>query len=75
MIVDQLGQIYMAEWGNNRVMRWCKGAKQGTIVVSGNGKGEQSHQFNGPRDLSFDQQGNMYILDFGNNRIQKFEVA
>ena len=75
MIVDQLGQIYMAEWGNNRVMRWCKGAKQGAIVVSGHGKGEQSNQLRTPRGLSFDGQGNLYIFDYDNHRIQKFEIA
>jgi sugar lactone lactonase YvrE len=74
VIVDQLGQIYVADDDNHRVMRWCKGAKEGTIVVGGNGKGEQSNQFSGPTGLSFDRQGNLYVADWGNNRIQKFEI-
>jgi DNA-binding beta-propeller fold protein YncE len=74
VIVDQLGQIYVADGGNDRVVRWCKGAKEGTIVVGGNGKGEQSNQLNTPRGLSFDRQGNLYVVDCGNHRIQKFEV-
>ncbi|CAF0943510.1 unnamed protein product, partial [Rotaria sordida] len=29
-------------------MRWHKGAKQGTVIVGGNGKGEEANQFNDP---------------------------
>jgi sugar lactone lactonase YvrE len=74
LIVDQLGQIYVADLGNDQVMRWCKGGKEGTIVVGGNRKGQQSNQLNGPRGLSFDRQGNLYVADYGNHRIQKFEI-
>jgi DNA-binding beta-propeller fold protein YncE len=74
VIVDQLGQIYVADGGNDRVVRWCKGAKEGTIVVGGNGKEEQSNQFNYPTDLSFDRQGNFYVVDQWNHRVQKFEI-
>jgi sugar lactone lactonase YvrE len=74
VIVDPLGQIYVADWDNDRVMRWCKGAKEGTIVVGGNGRGEQTNQFHGPAGLSFDRQGNLYVTDFSNHRIQKFEI-
>lgn len=47
----------MADWGNDRVMRWC----EGTIVVGGNGEGEQVHKLNGPTGLSFDGEGNLYV--------------
>jgi sugar lactone lactonase YvrE len=55
-------------------MRWCKGAKEGTIVVGGNGEGEQSNQLYYPEGLSFDRQGNLYVADCDNHRIQKFEI-
>ncbi len=74
MIVDQLGQIYVADGSNHRVIRWCQGAKQGTSVVDGNGEEEESNQFNGLQGLSFDRQGNLYVTDFWNHRIQKFEI-
>jgi hypothetical protein len=74
VIVDQLGQICVADWGNHRVMRWCEGAKEGTIVVGGNGLGTQSNQFNGLNGLTFDRQGNLYVADRYNHRIQKFEI-
>ncbi len=74
VIVDQLGQIYVADFWNHRVMRWCKGAKEGTIVVGGNGVGKQSNQLNYPEGLSFDREGNLYVADYNNHRIQKFEL-
>jgi len=74
VIVDQLGQLYVADECNDRVMRWCKGAKEGTIVVGGNGKGQQPNQVNRPSSLSFDRQGNLHVADCYNSRIQKFAV-
>jgi sugar lactone lactonase YvrE len=74
IIVDQLGSVYVAEWGNNRVTRWLKRAKEGTIVVGENGHGEQPNQLSGPRDLSFDRQNNLYVVDCVNNRVQRFDV-
>ena len=74
IIVDQLGTVYVADWGNARVMRWLKGVEEGTIVVGGNGVGQQSNQLNGPIDLSFDRANNLYVLEWGNHRVQRFEV-
>jgi hypothetical protein len=55
-------------------MRWLKGAQEGTIVVGGNGRGEEPNQFNGPIDLSFDRKNNLYVVDFWNDRVQRFDV-
>ena len=65
VIVDQLGQIYVADQDNHRVMRWCKGAKEGTIVVGGNGGGQTIKSVHYPQGLSFDRQGNLYVADCG----------
>ncbi|CAF3382269.1 unnamed protein product, partial [Rotaria sp. Silwood2] len=46
VVVDQLGTVYVADGGNDRIMRWPKGATQGSVIVGGNGSGEQSNQFN-----------------------------
>ncbi len=59
--------------GIDRVMRWCGGNKEGTIVVDENGVGKQSGQFNCPCDLSFDREGHLYVANWDNYRIEKFE--
>ena len=74
VIVDQLGQIYVADYENDRVMRWFEGATKGTIVIGGNGQGQQSNQFNGPTGLFFDRHENLYVADLKNHRIQKFKI-
>ncbi len=56
------------------MIRWLKGAQEGTIIVGGNRKGDQPNQFNCPVDLSFDRQENLYVVDYGNHRIEKFDV-
>ncbi|CAF5052386.1 unnamed protein product [Rotaria sp. Silwood1] len=74
VVVDQLGTVYVAEGRNNRIIRWPKGATQGSVIVGGNGQGAQSNQLNGPISLSFDRHGNLYVADRGNNRVQKFNI-
>ncbi|CAF4234719.1 unnamed protein product, partial [Adineta steineri] len=74
VIVDHLGQIYVADSKNHRVMRWCEGKEEGEVVVGGNGKGIQSNQLNSPNGLSFDDEGNLYVADFENHRVAKFDI-
>ncbi len=70
-----MGNIYVADSHNNRIVCWPKGSKEGRIVVGGNGCGEQPNQFDGFRGLSFDRQGNLYVVDLDNNRVQRFDVT
>ncbi|CAF4895723.1 unnamed protein product [Rotaria sp. Silwood1] len=74
VVVDQLGTVYVADAGNNRIMCWPNGAKQGSVIVGGNSGGGQSNQLNWPTGLSFDRHGNLYVVDYGNHRVQKFNI-
>ncbi|CAF4896551.1 unnamed protein product, partial [Rotaria sp. Silwood2] len=74
VVVDQLGTVYAADYGNDRIMRCPKGATQGSVIVDGNGRGEQSNQLNQPFGLSFDRHGNLYVVDYGNHRVQIFNM-
>ncbi|CAF5147304.1 unnamed protein product, partial [Rotaria sp. Silwood1] len=55
VVVDQLGTVYVTDYGNHRIMRWPKGATQGSVIIGGNGYGAQSNQLSGPVGLSFDR--------------------
>ncbi|CAF4608577.1 unnamed protein product, partial [Rotaria sp. Silwood2] len=74
VVVDQLGTVYVADGWNARIMRWPKGATQGSVIVGGNGRGEQLNQLNWPTGLAFDRHGNLYVVDYGNHRVQKFNL-
>ncbi|CAF4300279.1 unnamed protein product, partial [Adineta steineri] len=75
VIVDNLGQIIIADSHNHRIMLWCEGDTNGSIVVGENGKGKESNQLNDPRSLSFDVEGNLYVADSHNHRVQKYELC
>jgi DNA-binding beta-propeller fold protein YncE len=74
VVVDNLGNVYVADTYNHRVMRWLKGSREGSIIIGGNGCGQQPNQFNYLTGLSFDRRGNLYVADFNNYRIQKFDI-
>ena len=56
------GTLYIAEYVNNRVMRYLSGATSGTIVAGGNGQGFGSTQLNGPIGVSFDSTSNSLLI-------------
>ncbi|CAF4662464.1 unnamed protein product, partial [Rotaria magnacalcarata] len=74
LFVDTLGTLYVAQWGNDRVIRWPQGALQGTVVLDGNGEGAEANQFKFPFGLSFDRDSNLYVVDWFNNRVQRFSL-
>ena len=61
--------IYVAEQYNNRVTRWLKGEKKGSLIVGGR------NQLNRPIGLKFDRHGNLYVVDCDNHRVQRFSIA
>jgi sugar lactone lactonase YvrE len=63
LIVDHLGHVYVADFGNHRIMRWCVGSAEGRIVVGGNGQRQQPNQFDVPVGVPFDRQGNLYVVE------------
>lgn len=54
LLVDRWGEIYVADMGNDRVMRWHEGESEGKIVVGGNERGQGSDQLSWPIGLSFE---------------------
>ena len=75
LLVDISGTIYVADAGNNRVVRWERnGASRGTVIVGGNGRGSAPNQLVSPRALCFDSEHNLYVTDRLNNRVQRFDI-
>lgn len=70
--VDEAGNIYVPDLGNNRIQKWSPGATAGVTVAGGNGSGSALNQFNRPTSVAVDVQGNIYVTDQNNNRIQKW---
>ncbi len=79
--VDTAGNVYVADYGNNRVRRI---ATDGTIsTVAGNGQaglaGESvpaaSSPLLTPRNVAVDSTGNLYISEFEGQRVRKVSPA
>jgi sugar lactone lactonase YvrE len=70
--VDDSGNVYVADAGNNRIQKWGPGAKSGITVAGGNGIGSAANQLNQPIRVVVDGNGYIYISDAGNSRIQKW---
>ena len=75
--VDISGNVYIADYGNNRIRKVNSSgaistyAGNGTGGYSGDGGLATAAELNGPFCVTFDVSGNVYISDFINNSIRK----
>jgi len=73
--IDSSGNIYVADWGNGRILEFppgSTGATNGIIVAGGNGTGSALNQLDNPITVFVDGTGNIYVNDNWNNRIIEF---
>lgn len=75
--VDSAGNLYIAEFGNNRVRKVTAGgtintlAGNGVFGYSGDGGQATGAMLNGPQGIAVDASGNVYIADTANNRVRQ----
>jgi sugar lactone lactonase YvrE len=74
--VDSVGNIYIADTGNNRIRKVANGvittvAGNGTGGFSGDNGQATSAQLAAPYSVAVDTAGNLYIADNGNNRVRE----
>lgn len=84
--LDNEGNLWVADGGNNRVLRFPKNSQTGIIAktadivlgqpdftTGGNySNGNAINRMSNPTSLTFDPQGNLYVSDLANNRILVF---
>ena len=74
MFTDSLGTVYVADYGNHRLMRWSTERTEGAVIAGGNDRGAEANQLNSPVGLSFDSHGNLYVTDCDNDRVQRVSI-
>jgi len=81
LAVDKLGNIYVADTGNQRVrLLGTNGltsvlAGDGTAGSFGDGRQATTAEVSSPGTLVFDTAGNLYIADIGNDRVRQINTA
>ena len=71
-VFDSTGNMYIADFEDNRIQQFAPGSSMGITVAGGNGFGGAANQLAGPASVALDKQGNIYVADKFNNRIQLF---
>jgi sugar lactone lactonase YvrE len=72
LIMDNDGYLYVSDVKKYDVRQWKIGAKNGTIVAGGNGKGNRLDQFNIPYYIFVDKDHSVYMSDSPNDRVMKW---
>ncbi|CAF4506058.1 unnamed protein product [Rotaria magnacalcarata] len=75
LFVDDDQTLYIADWGNHRIVEWKAGATCGRVVAGGNGLGSTADQLNHPPDVIVDKVRDcLFIADGGNNRVLRWSL-
>ncbi|CAF3239214.1 unnamed protein product [Rotaria sp. Silwood2] len=70
---DDNQSIYIADWGNHRIVEYKFNDKNGKVVAGGNGQGNRIDQLNKPTDVIVDKKNNsLLISDQGNRRVMEW---
>jgi DNA-binding beta-propeller fold protein YncE len=76
--VTQDGQtLYVADYSNNRVMKWTIGASEGSVFAGDatGVAGSTNQLLNEPGDVALDPtETYLYVSDYSNHRVQRFRI-
>lgn len=66
MALDPSGNLYVADTGNNRIVKFNSGGSPVAFAMTG-------PPLNSPIGIATDSVGNVYVVDSGNNRVVKYD--
>ncbi|HEY4589617.1 MAG TPA: NHL repeat-containing protein, partial [Thermoanaerobaculia bacterium] len=69
--LDRLGNVYIADTGNNRVVKTDRAGRQLLVIGAA---GPAAARLRLPSDVAVDGQGFIYVADTMNHRVAKFDA-
>jgi DNA-binding beta-propeller fold protein YncE len=71
--IDDDGTLYIADYGNHRIVSWRRGATSGLVAAGGNGPGAHTNQLNHPTSIIVDKKTHTLIIcDMANRRVVRW---
>jgi sugar lactone lactonase YvrE len=71
--LDLMGNVYVADTGNDRVQFFWSGFSNGTTIAGVTlSPGSTAIQLSSPFGIAVDAEFNVYVADYGNHRIQQY---
>ncbi|CAF4031056.1 unnamed protein product [Adineta steineri] len=74
LVVDTSGSLYIADYGNNRIVLWSLGSTSGRVIAGSATAGVLPSQLFIPYNVKLDSTGALIVIDLGNSRIQRYPV-
>lgn len=70
--IDKLGNLYVCDSENSRVLKYAPGSATGVVAAGGNGAGSGPNQLDVPYAIQVDNDGNLYVAEYNNDRVTKW---
>ena len=70
---NSAGNVYVADTGNNRIVKLNNPGSYLTFVEAYGKKGSRPSEFDQPRGIALSTDGKIFVTDTGNDRIQVFD--
>ncbi|CAF1501011.1 unnamed protein product, partial [Adineta steineri] len=70
--VDSVGNMYISDGSNYRVLKWPVGVSQGIVVAGNEVTGWSLNNIGYASDAKFDSSGNIYVPDYYDGRVLKW---
>ena len=68
--------LYIADYGNHRIMSYTAGASSGTLIASGNGNGTNQTQLSLPMGVHFDAFSNsLFITNYASHMVVRWVLG